>query len=399
MNAKNFLPGITRLNVYAGLASFYIARDNLDTGKPDNPLGLPAGEYELAYAIQDRIFYESGELFYPAFPEDPFYSDYITSELPAEAFPDGGPTALAEFFGDIMVVNGVIWPKVDVEPREYRLRLLNGCDSRYLVVDFVVVEAGATSVEHGEPIEYTIVGSDGGLGSPSVQTFPFVFEPGARYDIVIDMSQAMEKRVIMRNLAADVPFGGDFGDDVDPADLFEDRRTDRIMAFDVAKGYVQSPKLDIDAFPGFPGVPGDNFFRRDIALFEGVDHYGRLQPLLGTKAEKESDPNGLYPAYSWSQPTTEKPRLGTSEEWYILNFSAGKNGRMAVKLFCYDEYLFFSALFSLLPLDAHPIHLHLVNFEASNQLDFTILFYFDRWLTHGCLLISDCSISTDCYAL
>jgi hypothetical protein len=131
----------------------------------------------------------------------------------------------------------------------------------------------------------------------------------------------------MRNLASDVPFGGDFGDDVDPADFFEDRRTDRIMAFDVAKGYVESPKLNLDAFPGFTAVPKDIALRRDIALFEGVDQYGRLQPLLGTKAEDESNPNGLYPAYSWSQPTTEKPRLGTSEEWYILNFSAGKNVR------------------------------------------------------------------------
>lgn len=46
--------GITRLNVYAGLIGFYILRDSLDTGLEDNPLGLPAGPYELAYAIQVR---------------------------------------------------------------------------------------------------------------------------------------------------------------------------------------------------------------------------------------------------------------------------------------------------------------------------------------------------------
>jgi len=44
--------GITRLNVYAGLVGFYVLRDNLDTGREDNLLGLPAGQYELAYAVQ-----------------------------------------------------------------------------------------------------------------------------------------------------------------------------------------------------------------------------------------------------------------------------------------------------------------------------------------------------------
>jgi FtsP/CotA-like multicopper oxidase with cupredoxin domain len=103
--------GITRLNVYAGLAGFYFVRDEYDTGMPGNPLGLPAFPYELAYAVQDRMFTEKGALFYPAFPGDPFYDDFITGEgaiLPPEIFPGGGPSALAEFFGDHMVVNGKI---------------------------------------------------------------------------------------------------------------------------------------------------------------------------------------------------------------------------------------------------------------------------------------------------
>jgi spore coat protein A len=145
--------GITRLNVYAGLAGFYFIRDDDDTGLPDNPLGLPAFPYELAYAIQDRMFLETGELFYPAYPGDPFYEGFITDEgatLPPDLFPDGGPmnpddvtggpTALAEFFGDHMVVNGKIWPKAEVEPRNYRMRLLNGCDSRFMVIRFRVAD-------------------------------------------------------------------------------------------------------------------------------------------------------------------------------------------------------------------------------------------------------------------
>ena len=72
--------GLTRLNVYAGLAGFYFIRDEYDTGLPDNPLYLPAYPYELAYAIQDRMFRNNGELFYPAYPGDPAYADFITGE-------------------------------------------------------------------------------------------------------------------------------------------------------------------------------------------------------------------------------------------------------------------------------------------------------------------------------
>jgi len=71
--------GITAPNVYAGLASFYILRDNIDTGEPGNNLSLPTYPYEAAFVVQDRMFKANGELFWPAFFGDPFYDDYITS--------------------------------------------------------------------------------------------------------------------------------------------------------------------------------------------------------------------------------------------------------------------------------------------------------------------------------
>ncbi len=183
--------GITRLNVYAGLAGFYFVRDDMDTGMPDNDLGLPAFPYELAYAIQDRMFNDKGALFYPAFPGDPYYAGFIDDEgavLPPNLFPGGGPTALAEFFGDHMVVNGKIWPKANVEPRNYRMRLLNGCDSRFMVIQFVAVNAGDTDfTTPANPIPFWVIGSDQGLGTPA-QTDTLVHEPGGRYDIVFDFS-------------------------------------------------------------------------------------------------------------------------------------------------------------------------------------------------------------------
>lgn len=75
------MSGITRLNVYAGTAGFYLLCDDQDMGKPDNPLGLPAFPYEAALAIQDRMFKVDGSLFYPAVPGDPEYKGFISDCL------------------------------------------------------------------------------------------------------------------------------------------------------------------------------------------------------------------------------------------------------------------------------------------------------------------------------
>ena len=321
--------GITRLNVYAGLAGFYFVRDEFDTGLMGNPLGLPAFPYELAYAVQDRMFTDKGELFYPAFPGDPFYDDFIYGEgadLPPYLFPGGGPTALAEFFGDHMVVNGKIWPKENVEPRHYRMRLLNGCDSRFMVIQFVAVNLSDTDLTNaGAPIPFWVIGSDQGLGT-SAQTDTLVFEPGGRYDVVFDFSEVpFDSRVIMKNIGGDEPFGGD----IPGPQIFGE--TDRIMAFDVVLQKSDVPdNFSAGNLPGYGGVANGATTRR-VALFEGKDEFGRLQPLLGTVANDLSSAT----AYTWFQDTTENPDLNSTEEWEIYNFTG----------------------------DAHPIHLHLVNFE------------------------------------
>ena len=103
-------------------------------------------------------------------------------------FPGGGPTGLAEFFGDHMVVNGVIWPQMDVEPRNYRLRFLNGCDSRFLVLQFFEVPPGATdfSTVISGPLPFTVIGSDQGLASSPTTVDTLLSETGSRYDLIFD---------------------------------------------------------------------------------------------------------------------------------------------------------------------------------------------------------------------
>jgi FtsP/CotA-like multicopper oxidase with cupredoxin domain len=344
--------GITRLNVYAGMAGFFIIRDADDTGLLGNPLDLPAFPYEAAFAIQDKMFKDNGELFYPAFPGDPFYDDFITGEgaiLPPDIFPGGGPTGLAEFFGDHMLVNGKIWPKMDVEQRNYRLRFLNGCDSRFLGVQFFEVPAGATDFTNATgPLPFTVIGSDQGLASATTTLDTLLMETGSRYDVIFDFKNvSFGNRLIMKNIGGDEPFGGD----IPSPQVFGE--TDRIMAFDVVLPLDPAvPDASPTGINFGPVVPAPTRLRK-VALFEGMDEFGRLQPLLGT-AEPATDYAGnpvdwpntpeyvnaglvgqMEGSIAWHSPTTENPALDSTEEWEIWNVTG----------------------------DAHPVHLHLVNFE------------------------------------
>ncbi|NVK44188.1 MAG: multicopper oxidase domain-containing protein [Oceanospirillaceae bacterium] len=347
--------GITRLNVYAGLAGFFIVRDHGgadgtegDTGLPSNSLGLPAAPYELGFAVQDRMFRDSGELFYPAFPGDPFYDDFIygeEAELPEDIFPGGGPTALAEFFGDHMLVNGVIWPRYDVEPRQYRIRLLNGCDSRFMRLCLKVVPAGETDPAFGERISFYVIGSDQSLRASPAEVDEVNFAPGERLDLVIDFKRVSTgSRVILENLLGDAPFGGDLPK---MADLFPDRRTDRIMAFDVTlprSSVLDTTISEATELDGGIAIPGPVATTRKLALFEGTDEFGRLKPLLGT-AEPVMDVAGntVDGTLGWDSPITENPGLGDIEIWEIYNATG----------------------------DAHPIHVHLVHFEILDRQPFS----------------------------
>ena len=104
--------GQTRLNVYAGLAGVYLIRDD-----EEDALGLPSGDYEVPLIIQDRSFAADGSLAYPV------------SELAGST--DHPGAWVPEFFGDTILVNGKVWPYLEVEPRKYRLRILNGSNARF----------------------------------------------------------------------------------------------------------------------------------------------------------------------------------------------------------------------------------------------------------------------------
>ena len=159
--------GATRLNVFAGLAGAYVLRDEFDTGFEPNPIGLPGGRYEIPLVVQDRQFNPDGTLLYPR------------SEFPGEPW-------IGEYFGNVMLVNGKVWPHLEVEPRLYRFRVLNGCNARILSLDI------------GGP-RFWQIGAEGGLWDIPVPVAQLVLAPAERADVLVDFSRLAGAMLPVKN--------------------------------------------------------------------------------------------------------------------------------------------------------------------------------------------------------
>lgn len=272
--------GLTRLNVYAGLAGFYLLTDDVEQ-RLQKSNQLPAGPYDIGLAIQDRMFTTDGQLFYPSEPEE--------DDHPA-------PSVLPEFFGDIILVNGKAWPLLKVEPRQYRFRLLNGSDSRFY------------NLQLTRGLKMWQVGSDNGLLPQPVEQGELLLAPGERKDVIIDFSAAalQGKTIIITNNAA-IPYPN--GDPVDADDS-----PAQIMAFKVCvprnTAYPLTP-VPASLRSALPSIPTATNVRK-LILFEGEDEYGRLKPMLGTMD------GGVF---DFEDPITENPALNSTEIWEIYNLT------------------------------------------------------------------------------
>jgi spore coat protein A, manganese oxidase len=288
--------GITRLNIYMGLAGLYILRDDIE-----DSLNLPSGIYEIPLIIQDRNIAPDGSLVYP----DPTV-----------------PPA-AEFFGESVLVNGKIWPYLSVEPRKYRFRILNASNARFYDLRLVESDQAGNATGHRGPL-FVQIGSDGGFLSQPVSRASILAAPGERFDVVVDFANHAGNTFVLANDApAPFPEGGD----VLPA---------RVMMFRVARS-LRSP--DISSLPdSLPAVT-----RPDM-----VDVV-QTRDLVLTEIELES-PSVDVPIMSlinhahWDEPITERPRAGSTEIWRIVNRTD----------------------------DAHPMHVHLVQFEILDRRPFDV---------------------------
>ncbi|WP_242221957.1 multicopper oxidase family protein [Bacillus cereus group sp. BfR-BA-01380] len=294
--------GITRLNVYAGLAGFYLLRD-----EEEKKLNLPSGKFEIPLVIQDRSFYANGELFYPSQPGN-VSPPAPQSPLPIDpALPN--PSVVPEFFGNTILVNGKVWPYLEVEPRKYRFRILNGSNSRFYRMQ---LSPGQNFVQ---------IGTDGGLLEKPVQVSEIILAPAERADVIIDFSNHNGQSIILTN---DAPTP--FPDGESPS---EDLR--QIMQFRVKQTCCRPDKSKIpEKLSCLEHLnPQDAVMTRKNTLLEATDNFGRPMPLLNNM--------------EWDQPITETPYNGTIEIWELYNTTP----------------------------DTHPIHLHLVNFQILNRAVFT----------------------------
>ena len=256
--------GATRLNVFAGLAAAYILRDEFDTGTEPNPIGIPGGAYEIPLVIQDRQFNPDGTFLYP------------TSDIP-------DATWIGEYFGDVMLVNGKVWPFLEVEPRMYRLRLLNGCNARILNLDLP-----GPSVWQ--------IGAEGGLWDAPVRMKQLVLAPAERADILVDFRRFAGQTLVLKNHKPKAPV-------VTPAPSLE-----QVMQIRVGTSVSQ---------PGPSAVPTSLPGRKADLPSPARTRYLTLNEIDVDEPTWFLNIDGL----PFDAPGTEAPRVGTVEDWAFVNIT------------------------------------------------------------------------------
>jgi FtsP/CotA-like multicopper oxidase with cupredoxin domain len=355
---------MTRSNVYAGPAGFYLLRGgpgDAVTGVLPGPapaLGDPAGTryYEIPIAIQDRSFNADGSFFYPgnrAFfeglnqpPAEPYLDIPFIPERACRGRPsDVSPIFNPEFFGNTLVVNGTTWPYLEVEPRRYRFRFLNGCNSRFLVL----------RMSNGLP--FWQIGAEGGFLPAPVQVDRLLLGLAERADVIVDFANVgVGTEIVLLNLGPDEPFGGGVpGVDFAPAD---EATTGQVMQFRVVPATSRDTSTPPNrlVLPALPPLPGATRIRQ-VSLNEEDSQtvrvstdaggnvvldcargapFGPRFALLGTVAGDAGVP------LRWDDPITENPDVGATEVWEMYNFTE----------------------------DAHPIHIHEVMFQVLERQRF-----------------------------
>jgi spore coat protein A, manganese oxidase len=274
--------GITRLNVYAGLAGFYLLRDGREMALIESG-GLPAGPHEVEMVIQDRMFHPDGRLAYPDAPG-------LSPTWP------GGPSQMLDVYGEVITVNGRSWPYLRVEPRPYRFRLLNGSESRFYALSITPGTSG--------PVPMVAIGTDGGLlERPVPLVGPLVLSPGERADVVVDFTGHAGQTLTLTN-QAQTPF---------PIGLPTTPCAAEVMQFRVdlpLNGDVPIARLPSRLREAPFRVAEPAAVTRSLLVGERLDEYGRPQMVLGTTEAGHLE---------YGDPATETPRLGDVEVWEFYN--------------------------------------------------------------------------------
>jgi FtsP/CotA-like multicopper oxidase with cupredoxin domain len=285
--------GMTRLTVAAGLAGAYLLRERND---PIAPL-LPSGRFEIPLLIQDRAFNDDGSIHFTQQGNNP----------------DVHPYWDPEYFGDTIMVNGKVWPRLKVARHQYRFRIINASNARFY------------NLKLSNGMSFTQIGGDGSYLPAPVTLTEALVAPAERIDILVDFSSLRPGTQVVLQNTANQPFPG--GDPVDPD------TTGQVMRFDVQDTQPVPPRR----------LPPTLITIPTLTETDGIGN-----PKLFTLNEHESATDEplevLIDGQHFDSPVTELPRVGTTEAWYFQNLTE----------------------------DAHPVHIHLVEFQLEDRQDIDV---------------------------
>jgi spore coat protein A len=270
--------GITRLNTYAGLAGFYLIRD-----EAEEALKPPSGEFDIPLMLQDRLFNKDGSLLYP------------------KAVNGTHPVWVQEFYGDMNCVNGTVMPYLDVEPRKYRFRLLNASNTRFYNLRLYNADHNGNILDKSFEVPFLLqIGSDCGLMAAPVEMRYLLISPGERIDFVVDFADSEGKFFSLESDALTVnPMEGEVAPAVPP----------KVLLFKVVKPLSSKDTSSVPGtlIPFEPIVPTSTTRERMLWITEKV------------RASDDYVEIGLLGNAHWSDPITEDPRAGSTEIWSFVN--------------------------------------------------------------------------------
>ena len=404
--------GITRLNAYAGIASGYLCVDLANDAARLTANVPPYADF-IPLVWQEKKFVSATT---PV--TDPTWADVTRPDVQSRgslwyehtynpklwtlkaALPPPDPSVIAEFFGDTMLCNGTVYPKLTVQPKAYRFVFLNATNARFFNINTFVANASAdgitlqfsTNMKVAFPTNpagpaITQIGTEGGYlakevryvtsaltaFNPATLTGNLILGPAERADVVIDFSALAGKDIIIYNDAPAPYPGGAPINDYYPGNVYnpvittpgfgpDTRQLLRISVAGTPAAANNGPflqantLLDPPALAPLPALPAGPLAPttvippltaplgakpRPLTLNEAFDRYGRLIQLLGTTAPQPA--GGFGQAYT--DPPTEVIANGAMEVWQIYNTTA----------------------------DTHPMHFHLVNAQVLSRQPFKIL--------------------------
>lgn len=400
--------GITRLNAYAGIATGYVVYD-------DYELSLVAGcnlpgplDPRTKYIVfQDKFFVSSntpiadptwpnvmpnsknGDLWYPHVYDTGRYGPLG----PAPAGPPPDPSCVPEFFGDTILVNGLVAPFLEVEQREYRFRMLNACQAHFLNPRLVYAQGSGFPASAEPNVKaagpgFIQIGTEGGfLPAPAMLNGPnqplLLMAPAERSDLLVDFRNVPAGSILILYSDAPGPFpGGDPRNDYYPGNpktpsampgYTPNTRTLLQIRVKALNG-VADPPITLPTPAKF--TPTDPFLIkqsalnpttynvdaqgnatiklasgvkvqakvRQLTLNETFDEHGRLIQMLGTNMPTNPGAKTLNFGMGYDMPVTENPAAGSYEIWEIAN----------------------------LTMDTHPMHFHLVNVQLLWRQKFAV---------------------------